>query len=538
MPRSSAGGGVIELRPYQQEALCALWSYFEQEAGSPIVVLPTASGKSVVIAEWIRAVMAEYPDSGFLVLSHVAELLSQNLNELLALWPQAPAGLYSASLGRKDIGAKIIFAGIASIHRKAFAIPRRIDFVLIDECHLVGNKSNSMYRGFLADMLTCNPYLKVVGFSASPYRLGSGMLTEGDDALFSDIAYEAGVLPLIQAGYLAPLITVPTSTGFDLANVGTVGGDYNQAQLEAAVDVDAVTEAAVREIVAKGADRRSWIVFCSGVKHAEHVAAAIRRHGITAATITGNTDKVERASLLEDFKSGRIRCLTNNEVLTTGINVRGIGLIAFLRPTKSPAKYVQMAGRGMRISPETGKTDCLVLDFAKLIEMHGPVDAVRVKPKKGTGPAPTKECPACEASVFASARVCPVCGEEFPPPVSETPLTATAARAAILSTQTIEGEWVDVSHVSYKLHTKPDKPTSLRVDYLCGLKQHSAWICVGHGGFPRQQAVLWWHRHAPGVPVPNSAEEALAQSHALATPKRIQVRPSGKFTEIVGVSFA
>jgi len=528
--------GVMELRPYQTDALRSLWGYFEQASGSPIVVLPTASGKSVVIAEWIRGVMAEYPDSNFMVLSHVAELLSQNLNELLALWPDAPAGIFSASLNRRDIGAQIIFAGIASIHKKAFKIPRRLDFILIDECHLVGNGQSSMYRKFIDDVRVCNPAVKVVGFSATPYRLGSGLLTEGGKALFTDVAYEAAMLPLIEQGYLAPLVTRPTTTILDVSGVGMSGGDYQQGALERAVDVDEVTASAVREIVTLGADRKTFLVFCAGVSHALNVAAAIRGHGVTAATITGETEKGERARLLADFKAGRLRCLTNNNVLTTGINVRGIDLLAFLRPTASPSLYVQMAGRGSRISPETGKTDCLCLDFSRLIETFGPVDQMKVKPKVGGGIAPTKECPACKARVFTSARTCPNCGEPFP--ASEVPvnkLTAKAANAAILSNQTVQPEWVPVTTVSYRRHEKPDKPASMRVDYHCGLARHSAWWCPEHSGYARQKFVQTWRQYAPGLPVPNTVAAALAMTADLPVPSAISIRPSGKFTEIVSV---
>ncbi len=532
---------AITLRPYQADALRSLWGYLDQADGSPIVVLPTGAGKSVVIAEWMRGVLQEYPDTGFLVLSHVAELLQQNMAELLGLWPEAPAGIYSASLARRDIGAQVIFAGIQSIHRMAYKIPRRIDMVLIDECHLVGNSASGMYRKFLADLRVCNPHLRVIGFSATPYRLGAGMLTEGKDALFTDIAYEANVLPLIEAGYLAPLVTKPTSTTFDLAGVGTVGGDYNLGALERAVDVDETTAAAVREIVTLGADRRSWLVFGTGVKHAEHIAEAIRRHGIGAATITGETPKDERARLLDQFKSGRLRCLTNNSVLTTGINVRGIDLLAFLRPSKSAALYVQMCGRAMRLSPETGKVNGLVLDFARLIDTFGPVDQVRVKATKGKGEAPTKECKECEARVFASARVCPNCGSPFPEPEPQADkLTAKAAKAAILSTQRVEPEWIEVSDVTYKRHQKGDGTPSLMVQYRCGLSFQRAWICFEHMGWPRQKAAEWWDRRNTGWPVPTTVDEALNRVSDLPEPVSIQVAPdkkNPKYTNIMAERF-
>lgn len=530
---------MIELRPYQEAALRSLWGYFEETSGSPIVVLPTASGKSIVIAEWIRGTLAEFPDTGFLVLSHVAELLMQNLAELIGLWPEAPAGIYSASLGRRDIGSQVMFAGIASIHKRAFKIPRRIDMVLIDECHLVGNNTSSMYRAFLNDLLVCNPNMKVIGLSASPYRLGSGLLTDGDDALFTDIAYEAPILPLIAAGWLSPLVTTPTATTLDVSSVGMSGGDYVSGQLERAVDIDEVTASAVQEIVTLGADRRSWLVFCAGVKHSGHVAEAIRNHGVTCGTITGQTDKTERAYLLAEFKAGRLRCLTNANCLTTGINVRGIDLLAFLRPTKSASLYVQMAGRGMRLSPETGKTDALVLDFARLIDNFGPVDNVKIKSKKGDGVAPTKMCKECEERVFASARMCPNCGTEFPPPeVVVSKLTRTASTGAILSSQTVEPEWIDVHGVNYARHEKPGKPPSVRVDYQCGLSRHSSWWCPEHTGYARQKFVQTWQQHAPGQQVPNTVEDTLALAGQLRKPVSISVRPAGKFVEILSARFA
>jgi DNA repair protein RadD len=118
-------------------------------------------------------------------------------------------------------------------------------------------------------------------------------------------------------------------------------------------------------------ERKAWLVFCTGVKHAEHVAEVLRQHGVATECVLGETPKKERERIIADFKAGRIRALTNANVLTTGFDYPDIDLIAMLRPTMSASLYVQMAGRGMRVKSHTDH--CLVLDFAGVVEAHGPI---------------------------------------------------------------------------------------------------------------------------------------------------------------------
>jgi DNA repair protein RadD len=286
-------------------------------------------------------------------------------------------------------------------------------------------------------------------------------------------------------------------------------------------------------MVALGQDRRSWLAFCSGVDHAEHVAEAIRAHGISCATIFGDTAKAERARIIERFKRSEIRALASMGVLTTGFNATAVDLIAMLRPTKSAGLYVQMAGRGTRLHP--GKENCLVLDFAGNVSRHGPIDAVKPRePGKGDGEAPTKICPSCDSILAAGIRQCPDCGHVFPPP--EIKIEREASTLAILSTG--KPEWVKVAGISYARHEKLGKPPSLRVDYACGLNRHSEWVCFEHSGFAREKAVQWWRKRAPGAPVPHTVAEALKLTHHLRNPSEIAVRLSGRYTEVVGARFA
>jgi DNA repair protein RadD len=525
---------TLQLRPYQRAAIDAIYAYFSVKSGHPLVVIPTAGGKSLVMASFIQEVLAQWPEERIIILTHVRELISQNLAELIRLWPEAPAGIYSVGLNRRDVQAQILFAGIQSAHKKAYAI-QRADLVLVDEAHLIPRSANTTYRRFLGDLTRINPQLKIIGLTATPYRLDSGMLHTGPDALFDDIAFEVAVRELIDEGYLAPLISKPTSTQLDVSGVGTRGGEFIAGQLEAAVDRDPITQAAIDEVVAYGRDRRSWLLFCAGVDHARHVCDAVRERGFPCATIFGDTPKAERDRLIAAFKRGGVRALASMGVLTTGFNAPAVDLIAMLRPTKSTGLYVQMAGRGTRLAP--GKDNCLVLDFAGNIARHGPIDLVKPRDKlnaEGNGEAPTKVCPECQTINALTARMCIECDYLFPLP--EVQLEATATTRPILSVG--RPEWVDVGAVTYHRHDKPGKPSSLRVDYHCGLARHREWICLQHDGYAGTKAAAWWRRRAGDADVPTTVDEALARADELCQPVQIAVRPNGRFTEVVHARFA
>ena len=428
--------------------------------------------------------------------------------------------------------ARILFAGIQSIHRRATEIGHT-DLVLIDEAHLIPGKSSTMYRRFLNALKAINPALKVIGLTATPFRLDCGMLHEGQNALFTDIAYEAPVRDLIDAGYLSPLLSKQPATRLDVSKVGTRAGDFIARDLAAAVDQDAITRAAVTEIIAHGRDRKSWLAFCSGVEHARHVAEEFGRQGISCRTIFGDTPKDERDAILAAFKRGEIRALASMGVLTTGFNAPCVDLIALLRPTQSAGLYVQMVGRGTRLAP--GKENCLVLDFAGNVRRHGPIDLVRPKRPgdSGGGEAPTKVCPDCDSIVALSAAECPDCGYVFPP--RQVKIAPTAATLPVLSPNA--PQWVAVSNVSYSRHDKRGGRPSLKVTYSCGLTTYQEWICFEHQGYARRKAEDWWRKRASGQPVPRSVNGALTLSRSLARPSHISVRPSGRYFEITGYRF-
>ena len=406
----------MQLRDYQQRTIDQLYAWFaEGNDGNPCLVLPTGSGKSHIVAALCKDALQNWPETVVLMLTHVKELIEQNAEKMRQHWPGAPMGIYSASIGKKQLGEPITFAGIQSVRKKAKLIGH-VDLVIIDECHLVNHKDEGGYRQFLDDLKAINPALRVVGLTATPYRLGHGLITD-KPALFDALIEPVSIEELVFKGYLSTLRSKVTKAKLDTSGVHKRGGEFIESELQAAVDTDDQNARVVQEVVALAGDRKAWLFFCSGVKHAQRICDVLIERGVPAACVTGETPKKERERLLAEFKAGRLRALTNANVLTTGFDYPDIDLIAMLRPTMSAGLYVQMAGRGMRVKSHTDH--CLVLDFAGVVSTHGPITAVQ-PPKKvggeGNGEAPVKVCENCDELCALAARVCPTCGHPFPEP--------------------------------------------------------------------------------------------------------------------------
>src|SRR3954447_24626163 len=525
-----------QLRHYQSTAIEAVWQHLSESDGHTIGVLPTGTGKSLVIAEFIRRALTEYPGTRILILQHVRELIQQNMAELLRHWPDAPVGVFSAGMRRKDLRAQVLFASIQSIHKKAFDFQDPpFDLVLVDECQLIPRSSNTTYRSFLDDLKQINPYIRVVGWTATAFRTDSGMLHKGDDAIFSSIAYEYNIRDAIAEGYLCQPLTTASAVQIDTSHVGTRGGDFIPNQLEAAATDPATVAAVADEIVRHGVDRKGWLFFGCGVEHCKMMRDALRERGVTCECIFGDTPTQERDRIIAAYKRQEIRCLSAMNVLIIGFNAPHTDLLAMGRPTKSTGLWIQAVGRVLRLHP--GKQDALVLCFGGNVTRHGPIDRPFVKGEWRDGPpgeAPTKTCPMCAAPNPLSATECIECGHQFPPAV--TKIDTKASGGALLTTQ-IKPELIEVTRASYRRHEKPGKPPTLRVDYLCGLTTHSEWISFEAIGYPRQKACEWWNKRAPGLPVPMTVSDALAQAQQLRVPHTIQVKQVGKFHEVVSARF-
>lgn len=519
----------MKLRPYQENAIRALWKSLKQNPhGSPLIVAPTGSGKSLLIAEICRKVLQDRPEYHVLCVSHRKEIIDQNARELQSLLPELQIGIYSAGLGVKRI-RKITFANIQSIFKKVKALPV-INLLLIDECHLLSRDSNSMYRKLIDELKIKNINLKIVGLTATPFRLDQGSLIN-DDSIFTEIAYDISIRELISQGYLSPLVSMPKESRIDLQNIRTSGYDYNQTELEDAYRGEGIIREHAKEIIKAASDRESILIFTAGIKHAKEISDELNRLGYPSSYVTGEMLPMERDKKIGEFTQKKIKALCNCEILTTGFNYRNIDCIVLLRATKSCALYVQAVGRGTRIAE--GKKDCLVLDFGGNIKRHGPIDLVEVKSKKKNkaeiGSAPSKDCPDCGCVVSIKVLACPNCGYEFPISTTTEPRASTES---ILS----EIEEFDVTDWNVKIHQKAGKPPSLRVSYNHGkFLELNDFLCFEHGGYASSMAGKKWIQLGGELPVPKTAKEGLERSAELLTPIALKAIKNGKYYQVLFV---
>lgn len=524
----------ITPRDYQLEAVQSLYSYFACQQGNPVVAMPTGTGKSIVIAMFLESIYRHYPRQRVLVLTHVKELIQQNYDELLGLWPTAPAGINSAGLGRRDTLHRIIFAGIASVAKHAQHMGH-VDLVLIDEAHLVSPNDATMYQKFLDGLRSTNKSLKVIGFTATPWRLGQGHITDG--SVFTDICFDITTVSafnrLIAEGYLSPVVPKRTQALLDTSGVHMRGGDFILSELQHAVDKESITRAALAEALHLGADRKHWLVFAAGVEHADNVAAELTLQGVPAVSVHSKMTSAARDEAIAGFKSGKYRAAVNNNVLTTGFNFPAIDMIVMLRPTASPVLWVQMLGRGTR--PAAGKQNCLVLDFAGNTRRLGPINDPVVPRKKGGkgGEAPVKLCEACDTYNHASVRWCEFCGAEF---VFKVRLAATAATADLLRGDAPVTEVFTVDHITYTRHNKVGKPPMVKVGYYCGYRVFYEYVCFQHEGFARRKAEQWWKLRTD-MHVPETTAHALSIAHKLRASTHIRVWTNKEFPEILAHCF-
>lgn len=559
-------------REYQDWASNGFYSYFEDGGdGHPVIAMPTGTGKSVVIAMLCSTIMSRWTGQRILMLAPTKELVEQNAEKVLSIWPSAPLGICSASLNRYDTATPLIFGTIGTvINRKKdiASADRPIDIVFVDECHLVSDKESTQYRKLFDYLIDCNPSVRFVGLSATPYRLGLGHIVDG--GLFTEVCFDSTTLEafnwFIEQGYLLPLIPRPTKTVLDTEGVKKQGGEFQAKDLQRATNKEAITTAAVIETLDLAADRSHLLWFSTGIQHAEAIGAELESHGETVVVI--HSKSKTRDEDLERFLAGEVRHCVNYGILTTGFDFPAMDCIVMMRPTQSPGLWVQMLGRGTRpfyadgfdLSTAAGrleaiaasvKQNCLVLDFAHNTANMGPINDPRLPKKKGkgTGDPPIKTCgrtgkppvsnvvagtgnpskgagdegDGCGAWNHPSARHCAQCGAEF---TFEVKFGADASGASLLAeSRAYEKPKIEefkVSKVSYERHKKPGRPDSIRVYYYCGLRRFSHFVLPEHGGNPRRRSEAWWMRHGGGS-MPATTDDCIAAMDSLSIPKVVRV---------------
>ncbi|HCM1099888.1 TPA: DEAD/DEAH box helicase [Vibrio parahaemolyticus] len=386
---------MYTLRPYQADSVKAVIHYFRKHSTPAVIVLPTGAGKSLVIAE-----LARLAKGRVLVLAHVKELVEQNHAKYEGYGLKG--AIFSAGLGRKETDQQVVFASVQSVVRNLDSFKNQFSLLVIDECHRVPDDKNSSYQKVITHLRELNPGIKVLGLTATPYRLGMGWIyqyhTRGqvrteESRFFRDCIFELPIRYLLDENFLTParMMDAPVLS-YDFSQLKPANtGRYKEAEMDIVIDkAKRATPQIVEQIIQYARERKGVMIFAATVRHAQEIHGLLPE-GETAIVI-GDTPTPERDAIIQAFKNREIKYLVNVSVLTTGFDAPHVDLIAILRPTESVSLYQQIVGRGLRLSE--GKNECLVLDYAgNSYDLYQP-EVGDPKPDS-TSEIITIPCPAC-----------------------------------------------------------------------------------------------------------------------------------------------
>ena len=520
----------MRLRKYQQRSVDLLLECLRSlPEAAPIAWLPTGSGKSVVTAALASEIVGE-KRGAVLVLTHRRELIQQSAEKL----PRHIRGsIFSAGLKSKDLSGQVIFAGIQSIRKHWHKLPR-VAVIVIDEIQY----AHSAYYEFIENVKKASPMVRVVGLSATPFTAsGVWLHMLPENRIFTGIVSQVGINELLDEGYLCPLVPYRSAERLrtDGVRVDPKTGDFAQNQLQAAVDVPELVRRCADEIHDIFFERNSVIVFCAGVAHAEHVAAAL---GPSAAVVLGNTPAGGRDEIVSAFRAGKVKYLVSVDVILVGFDAVNTDGVVWLRPTQSALVWLQGNGRGMRT--HHAKVDCLVADFTDNSDRYPPLNEIEGRPPQNkNGDAPTRICDGCFSIILAALRKCPHCGHEYPVVEGDGRQHLDPETGLLISGVVKNADGTrsyPVERVEYRAETTRTGDRALVADYFAPSRQSpvaTEWYNLWHSknSVAKRDGAKWLRRLSVAGGIPLNVNEALTRARmgALKQPKTVTVEPGSPY---------
>lgn len=394
------------LRDYQQECINTVWNDFFHSS-RVLVSLPTGSGKSVIFQKLIEKSLEKKSDIKIVILFNRVKLLKQIHERLSQYIPNI--GIYCASLGRFDDN-NILVASVHSIPTDKF-----FNLIIIDECHNI-NDIDGKYIKFISDSIENNKSLKLVGFTATPFRNDGYIFGEGK--FWPKINYTKDILYMINNGYLIRPVCLQPDYLIDTSKLRITAGDYNQSDVDKLTSDEEYTREQVIDALNRSIGRKKTIWFCSNIKHCELVKKILLSFGEWTVSVHSNLDDDQQNDDLDLFMTNdEVKHLTFVSIVSEGFDYPPIDCVVLLRPTRSPVMMMQTIGRALR--PYGEKQNALILDYAQVVKELGPLTSPLVKKqnkttKKESEKKPTqKVCPNCRAIVPIKEKKCSNCEHEF-----------------------------------------------------------------------------------------------------------------------------
>lgn len=410
----------FDLRPYQQDIINLSIDHFRKTPDPIIIDCCVGGGKTLIISHIARHVIQK--GGRVISLAHTKELVESAHETFIRYAPDLECGIFSASMGRKDIKHDVTFCSEKSLVN-SMAKFKPIDLLIIDEAHRVNDKNEkTCYMRIIKHFQDANPKLRIVGLTGTSFRTGTGKIA-GKDKLFTTVLASINVLELVEQGYLTRPIAPITNDAYDFSGVKVMAGKFNDKDLQVAVSDGRLTKSIIENVMLQTADRNKVLIFASTLRHAQEIVSYLPKG--EAGYLDGTLSKTDREAALKAFSNGTTKYMVNRDILTVGYNQPAIDAIAVLRPTESRGLLIQMIGRGLRLHPS--KADVMILDYAANFEKHGDLEEIFLKEAKskkaGGGDTEEKECPQCgewvsmgtrhcSCGFYFISRECPDCGKE------------------------------------------------------------------------------------------------------------------------------
>lgn len=505
----------MELRPYQADAV----RYANRHLSlghNPVLQLATGTGKSIIISELAYNFSSKRP---VWVLTHVQQLVGQNA-ATYKLYTSLEPGIICAGLNRKDKGCRVTFATIQSIIGVLEELPEP-GLIIIDEAHRVPHNEGepTLYE----KVLRRYPHTQRVAMTATPWRMDNGIIYgSGDKFWFDAVAYSYNVPNAVNDGWLSPLVGVETAIQLDVDDV-SVQGDFIQTEVES-LQTDKWLHSVAKSLLHLAASRNHIAVYCSTVLVAEKVSHIINKvTGWNTDVLTSNTSN--RLDTIRAFKSGITRVLCSVDMITTGFDFPALDCIVCLRPTLSSSLWVQIQGRGTRLSP--GKKNCVVLDYVGNLIRLGGVDMYdkfyREKDMVEVEAVPTKPYIKKERTVYPGCKTL-------------TPIDPMTGNDALNGAEIL----VDVHGVNcVALRTRRYPYPVVMVNYICTTVEGARIDATQFINTMtiNDQAIKFFHSRTLAVRLPTEARNVSWQLKGARLPSKIIVKKSGRYWNVIAEYF-
>jgi len=399
------------LREYQQKAHDAIVAHIRVSRDPCLVEAATGAGKSHIIAELAKTIHNMSGGKSILVLQPSKELTEQNHSKYEATGNRA--SIFSAAIGQVSLRFPVVFGTPQTVKNKLSRFGNKFGMIIIDEAHGITPTIITIIEGIREK----NPNVRVVGLTATPYRLGTGFIYRIDendkpvpefqtkDPYFTKLVYRVTARYLLDLGFLTPVTIGQIGAGhYDTSEL--TGTTFRKDAVDRAYSGHGrLTAQIVADVIDQSRDRKGVLLFCATIQHAKEAMASLPPE--LSEVVTGETEKDKRAHIISQFKAGRIKYIVNVAVLTTGFDAPHVDVVAMLRLTESPGLLQQIIGRGIRICDD--KTDCLFLYYSENIDRHFPdgdifSPEIRVGLSGGEAEPVECKCPLCNAQNTFKAR--------------------------------------------------------------------------------------------------------------------------------------